>query len=439
MDERDDGLESKEKTTKYPAPFSVRLSTEEREELERLAPDQPWGQYIKDVIFREKRKPRTREAQKIKDHKLLARLLGPLGQSRISQNINQLAKAANSGSLPKGFIDPKQKCPLNYTRSGWQQAARTGRNPKVIKASLQECWAVSDSRKAFETALKERGFELARGDRRGFVAVDVYGEVYSLSRQLGVKAKDLKQRLGDPRKLPSVDETKEKLVSQISALFKGYMAELDAAHEKTLAPLLATKRAMTAAHRKDRAAQKEFQEKRWQREENARAARLRKGLKGVWDKLTGKYWKYRNANEKEAWQAILRDRAERQDLIERHLAQRQSLQKQFDAMREKHEQERQNLMSDLSRMTSLEPDLASPDYPPDTLRGRFRYAAKAPSEERDINPDLFNSGRDAEPDAEPELLAMHFSPKTAHFAPIAANPRPAALSRQAGRWHGPAL
>lgn len=30
----------------------------------------------------------------------LTKLLGVLGQSRISQNINQLAKAANSGSLP---------------------------------------------------------------------------------------------------------------------------------------------------------------------------------------------------------------------------------------------------------------------------------------------------------------------------------------------------
>lgn len=111
MDERDD---DKNKDT-YPAPFSVRLSAEEREELAKLAPDQPWGQYIKDVIFREKRKPRTRQAQKIKDHKLLAKLLGLLGQSRIAQNINQLAKAANSGSLP---VTPDvHKALLEATRS----------------------------------------------------------------------------------------------------------------------------------------------------------------------------------------------------------------------------------------------------------------------------------------------------------------------------------
>ena len=35
----------------------------------------------------------------VKDHKLLAELLTKLGASRISNNLNQLARAANSGSL----------------------------------------------------------------------------------------------------------------------------------------------------------------------------------------------------------------------------------------------------------------------------------------------------------------------------------------------------
>lgn len=99
MSDRDDDLKKKKKRS-YPAPFSLRLSREEREELGDLAKGQPLGQYIKDVIFREKRKPRLRGPRPLKDHKLLAKLLGLLGSSRISQNINQLAKAANSGSLP---------------------------------------------------------------------------------------------------------------------------------------------------------------------------------------------------------------------------------------------------------------------------------------------------------------------------------------------------
>jgi len=108
MDERDDDLKPEDQTpdkkaktrANYPAPFSLRLSVAEREQLARLAEDQPWGQYIKDVIFRGSARPRRRGPQPIKDRQLLAKLLGLLGKSRISQNINQLAKAANSGSLP---------------------------------------------------------------------------------------------------------------------------------------------------------------------------------------------------------------------------------------------------------------------------------------------------------------------------------------------------
>jgi len=306
-------------------------------------------------------------------------------------------------TMPKGFIDPKAKSPLNYSRAEWQQAARTGRSPKAIKAALQDCWALSDSRKAFEHALKERGYYLTRGDRRGFVAVDVYGEVYSLSRQIGVKVKDLKQRLGDPKDLPSVSDTKEQLASQISALFQTYLEELDKSHKKALRPMLRTKRAMTRAHRADRAAQKAYQEKRWQDEENKRAARLRKGLKGVWDKLTGKYWQYRKGNEQEAWQAHIRDRDERQTLIERHLDQRQALQKQLDALRAEHEQERQDLLRDLSRMSDMTHDTPKPDYSPESLRGKFQDASRSSAIARNIHAAQGKDGPEAEPDLEPEV------------------------------------
>ncbi|PCJ99996.1 MAG: hypothetical protein COA45_04060 [Zetaproteobacteria bacterium] len=82
---------------KYPAPFSLRLSKTERKALKELANGQPLGQFIRDAIFKHGKRPR--KSQKT-DPKQVAKLLGALGQSRISSNINQLAKAANSGSLP---------------------------------------------------------------------------------------------------------------------------------------------------------------------------------------------------------------------------------------------------------------------------------------------------------------------------------------------------
>ena len=44
--------------------------------------------------------PKHRGKQPVKDHVVLARLLAMMGQSRIGNNLNQLAKAVNSGSLP---------------------------------------------------------------------------------------------------------------------------------------------------------------------------------------------------------------------------------------------------------------------------------------------------------------------------------------------------
>jgi len=84
----------------YPAPFSLRLSKQERKELKKLANGQPLGQYIKDAILKHGMRPAPTRKPGIQDQKLLAKLLGALGKSRIANNINQLAKAANSGSLP---------------------------------------------------------------------------------------------------------------------------------------------------------------------------------------------------------------------------------------------------------------------------------------------------------------------------------------------------
>lgn len=89
---------------KYPPPFSMRFTDDERRALELAADGRPLGAYIRWLIFKEDMpelpKRRTRETSANPDRKELAKLLGVLGQSRISQNINQLAKAANSGSLP---------------------------------------------------------------------------------------------------------------------------------------------------------------------------------------------------------------------------------------------------------------------------------------------------------------------------------------------------
>lgn len=86
---------------KTPAPFSLRLTFEERAKLEAAANGVPLGAYIKAVLFDgDLQKVRRRGHKPVADHQALARVLSALGQSRLSSNLNQIARAVNTGTLP---------------------------------------------------------------------------------------------------------------------------------------------------------------------------------------------------------------------------------------------------------------------------------------------------------------------------------------------------
>lgn len=86
---------------KTPAPFSLRLTFEERAKLEEAANGLPLGAYIKAKLFGEDlEKVRRRNTRPVEDHVALARVLAALGQTRLSSNLNQLARAVNTGTLP---------------------------------------------------------------------------------------------------------------------------------------------------------------------------------------------------------------------------------------------------------------------------------------------------------------------------------------------------
>ena len=81
----------------YDPPFSLRLSFAERARLEREADGTPLGAYIRERLLAA---PPRRSRMTPADREALLKLLGTLGQSRIANNLNQLAKQANLGTLP---------------------------------------------------------------------------------------------------------------------------------------------------------------------------------------------------------------------------------------------------------------------------------------------------------------------------------------------------
>jgi hypothetical protein len=154
--------------------------------------------------------------------------------------------------------------------------------------------------------------------------------------------------------LPSVDDIKTNIHGRLSRLFRNYTDDLAREHRKAKQPLKAAKLEMVTMHRKKRAKLEATQQERWQAEELKRSSRIRKGFKGLWDKINGRYWKTRKRNEQETWQAHKRDQKEREALIHQQLTQRQNLQVQINLLREKQDKERKDLFRDLSQFTLQE-------------------------------------------------------------------------------------
>lgn len=245
--------------------------------------------------------------------------------------------------MPRGFLDSKQRDPENFTMAEWQQAKRTGENPKAIKAMFQECWAASDTSKAFATALEERGFYLAKGDDRPFVAVDYFGEVYSLTRAINVNTKELQARLGDPANLPSVAVTRENLSRRMTKTLENHQKTVREQLRREAEPILRERLAVRQKHREERETMKQFHDQRKAQETKERADRLPRGLLGIWHRLTGKYQIARIENEAQAKLCEKRDREQKQFLVERQLQDRQKLQDQYKAIKSEHNSVLQSL------------------------------------------------------------------------------------------------
>jgi relaxase-like protein len=242
--------------------------------------------------------------------------------------------------MPPGMKNKKDRDPLNFDLQTWQQAKRLKEDPRDLKKIMRETLLASKDVKAFQKALEAQGLFLARGDKRGFVVVHHSGEPMSLTRYSGFKAKEVKEKLGTPDKLPNVEEARKIIAARQTKEVKKKLTELHNRQKKDREPLVSELKEMRSKHRTERINLQNSQQIRWQREELARANRLRKGIMGLWDRVTGRRGRISRQNEREAQQASIRDREEKQNLINRQLAERRDLQKKFKALHEQQKQEK---------------------------------------------------------------------------------------------------
>nr|WP_314137155.1 hypothetical protein [uncultured Brevundimonas sp.] len=101
-------------------------------------------------------------------------------------------------------------------------------------------------------------------------------------------------------------------------------------------PLHERKQALQTQHKVERQRLQAGQAKRLKSEQADRASKIRHGIKGAWDVLTGRYWKQRRENERDALLAVQRDRNQRDELLRQQMAERRALQVEIAAKRTQH-------------------------------------------------------------------------------------------------------
>ena len=316
------------------------------------------------------------------------------------QSVSRELYLEHNWKMPKGLAKSEQRDPRNFSLAEWQQCKRMGKNARDIKTMMQDCWAVSDNATAFQHALKERGLVLAKGDRRGHVAVTHEGEVLSISRYVGKKAKEVRERLGEPENLPSVETAKVQIAKDMGQAFKRHAAEVKT--QRTNEAVLAQKQRtnMIASHRTERQRLKSAQKARWNTEASERSSKLNKGLKGVWQRVKGQHKRIRQQNEHEALAAIKRDREQREHLVFAQLKDRRDIEVKVKAARKQKTKTLHELRDDQRRYRQLIRD------PKTALQKSFaaNKAGSSPEQSADAN------NRTERP-APPRAAATRPSPK----------------------------
>ncbi|MFN7113326.1 MAG: plasmid mobilization protein [Alphaproteobacteria bacterium] len=85
---------------KYGVPYSFRMTADEYQRLCEAAGSRTISDYIRRQLLGNNITPRQQRRRPVEDAEILSALLSGLGKSRLSSNLNQLARAVNSGSLP---------------------------------------------------------------------------------------------------------------------------------------------------------------------------------------------------------------------------------------------------------------------------------------------------------------------------------------------------
>lgn len=233
--------------------------------------------------------------------------------------------------MPRGFVRHEEHDPRNFTLSEWQQCKRADRDPAKTKEIFQDAWAVSDSRDAFANVLRAHGFVLARGDRRGAVAVDFKGQSYSVSRYAGIKAKQMRVKLGDLSELPDVATAQNQAAQNVQTRLKKLRREEERRKAEEEVRRVKEQNRLRTYQAQEQAQLQQSQGKRKREAQAARTSKIRSGWRGLIDRITGQRKKALEDNKRAQQAARQRDEQERKAAATRQAQQLAAAQERAEA------------------------------------------------------------------------------------------------------------
>jgi len=252
-------------------------------------------------------------------------------------------------TMPKGHLNQEWTDKRNFSLAEWQQSKRVGKDPKAIKRAFQDAWAISDSQISFAHALEEQGYILAKGDR-GHIAVDYKGEKYAISKWVGIKAKQVRAKLGEADNLPSIAQAHKLAANNVADRLTELKAEQEREAREKQKRLTQAAEQLRKRQYAERIQLARQQLLRFNREETIRKARLRKGIRGLFDRLTGKRKRTLEQNKQQAFQAQLRDKRERELHLTTEQNARRLVKQKADLEREKLAKAKRELKDDIQRI-----------------------------------------------------------------------------------------
>ena len=165
----------------------------------------------------------------------------------------------------------------------------------------------------------------------------------------GKRTKEVAAKLGNADDLPGVAAVRETIAATIAPRLETLIAEADKKRRLDLLPFDALRLELTKRHARERERLDAGLARRQDAERQSRAQRFRTGVSGLWDRLNGRHAAIRKQNDGEALEALKRDRAQRDAMVEGQLVERRSIQKHIKAVQHRHTAAVAELHRDLSR------------------------------------------------------------------------------------------